>query len=318
MSVKNKVLPLIPNFMLKRRLPKSVVIETTNTCNLNCLFCQTSDETRKRGNMSLGDFKKIVDQLPKTIRNISMNFSGEPLLNRDVFKMVRYAHEKGINTYISTNATMLDRFKPREIFSSGLARMSVCMDGATKKTHEYYRRNSDFTKVKDNIKKLCDAKKELGARNPRITLQTLLMKRNESEIEKIIELSKELGVDELYLRKMSISNFLGREKMRFARENLPSEKYSMYMIENNKLVIKDRPGHCYAVFEPVILWNGDVTICCFDYNGDYSYGNVLRDGFMGVWNKMPRKDIINKKLGLCRRCELSSNIDFKRIRWDNE
>jgi len=76
MVVKN-YLPYIPKFLLKRKYPNSIVMETTNSCNLNCHFCPTSRETRKRGVMSLQNFKKIIDKFPHQIKQINMNFSGE-------------------------------------------------------------------------------------------------------------------------------------------------------------------------------------------------------------------------------------------------
>lgn len=306
-------LPYIPKYFLKRRYPNSVVVEVTNVCNLNCQFCLTSYETRKRGLMSYENFTKIVDKLPQQIRQINMNFSGEPLLNKDVFRMVKYAKQRGISTYISTNAALLNNFDFKEIFGSGLNDISVCLDGASKKTHEFYRRGSKFEVVKKNIKDFCDVKKRLNAKLPVITMQTLVTKRNEHEIPEIIELAKELGVDKLYLRKMSINNYEGEEKIEIAKKELPSDKYSMYRIEGDKVIIKNEPKYCYSIFDMVILWNGDVTTCCFDYDAQNVYGNILEDSFLTVWHKMPRDRIIREKFKLCKECEISSDIDYERI-----
>jgi len=227
--------------------------------------------------------------------------------------MVRYAKDKGISTYISTNATFLKDFKPEEIFDSGLDNISVCLDGASKRTHEFYRRGSKFEAVRKNIKNLCDAKKRLKAHLPVITMQTLVTKRNEHEIPKIIELAKKLGVDKLYLRKMAINNYEGEEKIELAKKELPSDRYSMYRIEGDNVIIKNKPRYCYSIFDMVILWNGDVTICCFDYDAQNVYGNILEESFLKIWNKMPRDRIIRREFKLCRDCEISSDIDYKRI-----
>ena len=317
-SLISNYLPYIPEFYLKRKHPNYIVIEVTNSCNLNCQFCLTSDETRERGLMSLENFKKIIDKLPPQIQQIDLDFSGEPLLNKDVFKMVKYAKQNGISTFISTNATFLDKFDPKEIIDSGLGKIAVCVDGASKETHEFYRRNSDFEQVKNNIKRLCSIKEMEKSRNPVITMQTLITKRNEHEIPKIEMLAKDLGVDKLYLRKMSISNYEGKSKLDAAKEELPSEKYSMYRIENDKVIILDEPKYCYAIFNLVVLWNGDVTTCCFDYDGENVYGNLLKSSFKDIWDKVPRKRIINRRFPLCDKCELSSDIDYKIIELNDD
>ena len=125
--------------------------------------------------------------------------------------MTAYAHEQGLYTMISTNATFLDKFGD-EIFDSGLDALIVCLDGASKLSHEFYRIGSNFEQVKSNIKKLCQRKKELKAKNPLINLQTLVTRRSEKEIPEVIAMAHELGVDILSLKTISMSSWLDLEK----------------------------------------------------------------------------------------------------------
>ena len=108
-----------------------IKIEPTNLCNLKCPLCPTNCAmSRARGDMSLVLFKKIIDSFEKDeIKKINLWNFGEPLLNKDIFEMVRYAAKKGIRVIISTNSTMLDKEIRKNILYSGLDTIIVCLDG---------------------------------------------------------------------------------------------------------------------------------------------------------------------------------------------
>jgi radical SAM protein with 4Fe4S-binding SPASM domain len=253
--------------------------------------------------MKLSDFKSIVDD--NNFRKIFFNFAGEPLLNKDIFKMVRYASDNGIWTMISTNSTMLHKYKCDEILSSGLDMLTVCVDGADKKTHETYRRGSDFDRIINNIRTLCEAKSEAGKDRPKIELQFIVMKHNEHQMNDIRRLGKQLGVDTVKFKTVNIGlSFNGAERRilidRFAPLN---EKYRRYYKD---YTLKHK-GICTWLRSSVIYWNGDVTLCCWDYDGKLVVGNVFEDGgFMKVYNsekyKRYRKKAIRREFSLCKKC----------------
>lgn len=58
----------------------------------------------------------------------------------------------------------------------------------------------------------------------------------------------------------------------------------------------------------VIDYKGDVLLCCNDYLGNVSFGNIASDSLLDIWNrdnfKRIRKDISRKifKLNICKKC----------------
>lgn len=309
-NILSLILPYLPWQFCDFGFSGRVIIEPTNVCNLRCPLCPTSKMKRQKGFLSLENFKKIIESIPG-LKSISMNFSGEPLLNKNIFKMVKYAEQKGIRTLISTNTVFLDKFK-NEALDSGLSSLIVCLDGATKETHERYRVGSDFESVKNNIKDFCQEKKKRKLKKPQVTLQFLVLKQNEGEIPKMIELAKELGVDNLDLKTLSLGSFVdSAKKLELTKEFLPSDKFSRYILRDGKLFIKSRPKLCQWLRQSVILWNGDVTLCCYDFEGALTIGNIFKDGgFKKIWKskkyRQYRKKIMNKELNLCKNCNLTS------------
>jgi len=300
------VLPHLPWQLCDFGFSGRIIIEPSNICNLRCPLCPVSGAKREKGFLSLENFKKIIDDIPK-IKSINFGWAGEPLLNKEVFKMVKYADLKGVRTIISTNTVLLNQYID-EVLNSGLTNLIVCLDGASKETHEKYRVGSDFESIKSNIKKLCEEKKRRKLKRPGVTLQSLVTKDNEKEMPAMIELAENLGVDELEFKTLSLGSSVGlAERIKRAKEFLPSDKLSRYDFKGEKLTIKSKPKLCSWLRQSVILWNGDVVPCCYDVEGDLTVGNIFKDGgFKKVWRsekyKRYRRKIIRREFTLCKNC----------------
>ncbi|MFH1575341.1 MAG: radical SAM protein [Candidatus Nealsonbacteria bacterium] len=312
------VLPYLPWRFCDFGFSGRIIIEPTNACNLRCPLCPVSSAKRGKGFLSLENFKKIIDDI-LDLKSINFGWSGEPLLNKELFEMVKCSSARGIKTIVSTNTVLLNE-RVDEILASGLDNLIVCLDGASKETHEKYRVGSNFESIKKNIAVFCGAKRERGLKKPYISLQCLLTKYNEHEIPQIIELAKSLGVQELSFKTLSLgSSVSAAEKIKRAEAFLPSGGFSRYNLKNGEQVLKSQPKLCSWLRQAVILWNGDVVPCCYDVEGTLAVGNVFSDGgFKKVRQsekyKKYRQKIIKKEFALCRNCgrveEYSQSVKF--------
>ena len=318
------LLPIWPQALYYFGFSGHVIIELTNSCNLRCKFCPTWQSMgREKGFMKFEDFKTIIDQNKNFIKNIDLNFAGEPLLHKDVFKMVKYATKNNITVLISTNTTTLQNFNYDEIFNSGLDNLVVCLDGTTKDVYAQHRQGGDFEQVLENIKVVTQEKNKRKAKLPWITLQFVVTKNNESQIPDVIKLAKEIGADSLNLKTLSLGSFFSLEKkLELSKEYLPkNNKYSRFELKDNKLSLKSRPKFCSWLRQTVIYWNGDVTLCCYDYNGDLVVGNLFKDGGLKKVLKSKkykefRKKAVLKQQKLCSSCNLTTEygktINFRK------
>lgn len=77
--------------------PIAAEIETTLVCNLGCIMCHRQELARERKvfNMTLDDFKYVIDSLP-SILQVKLQGMGEPLLTPNLCDMIRYAKSKSI------------------------------------------------------------------------------------------------------------------------------------------------------------------------------------------------------------------------------
>jgi radical SAM protein with 4Fe4S-binding SPASM domain len=288
---------------------KKLKIEPTNICNLKCPLCPTNNAmTRKKENMSFETFKKIIDNFEdQEIKKINLWNFGEPLMNPSLFKMIDYAKKRDIQIIVSTNSTFLDKKIRKNILSSKLDAIIVCLDGFDKESHEKYRVNSNFEEIVTNIGLLVNERNKFNSQL-KIRLQVLLTKENEKNIEKIKNIVKELGVDELSLKDVSLGTFTS-DKNNLAKEWIPDKKdASRY--KDSYLNIKRDEKCGWGNANGTILSNGDVTICCYDYNGDYKFTNVLRDNLKLFLQsdkmKEIREKISNREFDLCKKCQESN------------
>jgi MoaA/NifB/PqqE/SkfB family radical SAM enzyme len=67
--------------------------------------------------LSFNNFKRLLDS--GNFRYVGLHGWGEPLLNQQLFEMVKYAESKGVFTNLTTNGTLI-REKIDSIFDSGL------------------------------------------------------------------------------------------------------------------------------------------------------------------------------------------------------
>lgn len=270
--------------------PYKLYIDPSSICNLHCPLCPAGQrrEGRSRGVMKFETFKRIIDELSPYLYEISIHNWGEPLVNNDFFRMVRYAHDRKIKTVTSSNLNLLNEEKAEKIVRSGLDWLTVSIDGASPETYSKYRMGGDFNKVIENIKLIQKKKKELGRKNPIVNWQFLVMRQNEHEIEKARKMAKELGIEISF--DMMRADF-GKEIMEDDRTRIKNamsflplnEKYSRYDYKKmqRKIKIKTCP---FLWTQAAINWNGSVAPCCAVWEEKYDFGNINEQSFKKIWN----------------------------------
>jgi MoaA/NifB/PqqE/SkfB family radical SAM enzyme len=290
------------------------MIEPTTQCNLKCPLCPVPTHMHRPGiHMQQHTYRDVVDDIVGHARMIALWNFGEPFLNPEIFDMIRYAEDRNIAVRVSTNSTFLEDKDVENIFASNLSSIIVCLDGASKATHERYRIGSNFESVKAGIERLGHRRHALGRTKPFIRLQFLVFSYNESEIESMIDLAEAMRVDQLALKNVSLGSWVKEHlRGRMARKMLPKgEKYRKYRVDEERVELKIEDQTCSWAYENgVVLANGDVTTCCYDSNGDHVFANVHRDGglmkiLQSERTREVRAQIVSRELPLCGTCQYS-------------
>ncbi|MGH7319687.1 MAG: radical SAM/SPASM domain-containing protein [Candidatus Rokuibacteriota bacterium] len=293
---------------------RDFMVEPTTVCNLKCPLCPVPSHLhRPASHMPMHTYRDVIDDLAGYAESIDLWNFGEPFLNPEIFNMIKYAEDRGIRVRVSTNSTRLGEEDVAEVFRSELSSIIVCLDGASKETHERYRIGSEYEKVVEGISRLARRKRALARSRPFIRLQFLVFRYNEHEIDAIVELAEGIGVDQLALKNVSLGTWV-REHLRqkMARKLLPTnDKYRKYTLGEDTVELKIRDRVCSWAYENgIVLANGDVTTCCYDSGGKHVFANVHRDGGLtqiltGDKMKEIRQQIVTRELPLCQTCQYS-------------
>lgn len=156
-------------FPLKKKIdsyPPLLQIEPTSFCNYRCIFCfQTNKSFTKRSNGHMGHmhfdlFKDLVDEIQNKIEFINLASRGEPLVSKDIVKILKYTEGKFLGAKLNTNASILNEDKAHAILSSGVSTVVFSADAADKELYSKLRVNGNLDKVIKNIKKFNQIKEK--------------------------------------------------------------------------------------------------------------------------------------------------------------
>ncbi len=87
--------------------PRMVYIEVTNRCNLRCETCpRTYFDREPLKTLSYDEFVSIAEQFP-ALQRCALHGIGEPLLNRDLPRIIAYLKGRGVETLFNSNAALL-------------------------------------------------------------------------------------------------------------------------------------------------------------------------------------------------------------------
>ncbi len=100
--------------------------------------------------MSWELFTTIVDQVPNVAR-VVLHGVGEPMLVRDLPRMIRYLKARGTYVLFNTNGTLLTPRKRQELIDTGLDELRVSLDAAEAASFLKVRGKDLFDRIVRNV-----------------------------------------------------------------------------------------------------------------------------------------------------------------------
>jgi MoaA/NifB/PqqE/SkfB family radical SAM enzyme len=318
---------------LKRQLDKLVSptldwiqVEVTTHCNAACIYCPHTllrDRwTSKRMPMSL--FRKLIPFLKYTDM-VYLQGWGEPLLNNDIFEMIRICKNHGKRVGFTTNGMLLAEDAIRTLVDLDLDIIGISLAGVTAATHNQIRKGTDFNKLVDNLELLRAIKAETKTRSPQVHLAYLMLRSNFHELKEIIALAKKTEAQQVVASNLTlivdpklsaeaIFNDTGRTdyygitlekiKNKAARENIIFD-YHGPGLDNASLCCRENVRYACVInvegevvpcvlADPVLckrLKPGDDTVPSYIFKGQsyslsgLSFGNIQTESLTRIWNK---------------------------------
>lgn len=258
---------------------KKVYIEITNRCNLNCSFC--IHNKRKIKDLSVSEYKLIIDKIKDYTNEVYLHVLGEPLLHNNIQEFINYANDKKILVNITTNGILIDRIKNNH----NIHRLNVSL-------HSF--NNGDIERYLDNIFSYIDSVRDKTF----CSLRLWVSNKNTDYMLKYINNRYNSNVLSIHddMKVKVAPNLIIDTNHEFIWPDMNNNYYSEI-------------GTCKGLIQHIgILSDGTIIPCCLDSMGVINLGNIFRDDLDLVLSKPEVKNMIkgfkeNKKVcELCKHC----------------
>jgi len=184
------------------RLPVCVYLETTNRCNLLCTTCpRTYAELEPPADMSWALFTSIVDQIPHLERAV-LHGVGEPMLVKNLPKMVRYLKDRGTYVLFNTNGTVLNDRNGRALIDAGLDELRVSLDASNAASFLAIRGADFFKRILRNVRRFRELQVREGHEHPRVSAWLTGLKETIADLPAFVRVAADIGVKEVYLQRL--------------------------------------------------------------------------------------------------------------------
>ncbi len=244
--------------------PITLIIENTGKCNLKCPMCPRELGYYPPQDFDFQLFKDIIDEVSQKTELVFPWGGGEPLMNPDLCRMVRYCNDADIYTVVSTNATLLDERRGRELLESGLDNLIIAFDGTTPEVYEKYRKGAKFEKVRKNILRFLELKKRMKS-DLFVVMQMVRLPENNHQTRDFQKIWAIEGVDEVRIKEDEIV--------------IPE-------VALDERIHHERSRHpCYQLWHgpPTVNYKGDFFPCCHTWQSE-PIGNVSEESIFDLWN----------------------------------
>ncbi len=266
---------------------KAIAIENTTLCGADCIMCPRHDFEFKKECMPFDLFCRAVDESVNCgVEFINMCGFGDSAMDKNFINELRYIKETYPNVNIGTTSTChLIKDELLDAVCDYVDEIQVSMYGITPDTYESIHRGGlKYDKVKKNIDDLLDRDKR-----PSVVLEYLFMEENKRELDEWIRYY-EGKADRVDVWRLQ--NWAGW---------LPNED-------------RDRPfKKCFRISSLNGLYiraDGQVSMCCQDYNRRLTVGNVFYQHLSDILDSDEVKELQNmNEDGRIRDYSICANCD---------
>lgn len=185
--------------------PQTIVLETTNVCNLRCIHCPQGQGYPERPDyvaayMDWDVYTKAIDEIAQhKISLLRFSPAGEALVHPQFLDQMAYAKAKGATPIdLTTNGLTLDnqaiengqRIPDKTIADRlvelGIEVIDISLDAATKEAYERIRVRSKYHRVWSNVHRLLHLR-EIKQSPMKVMLSIIDQPEAKGEVEKFVE-----------------------------------------------------------------------------------------------------------------------------------
>jgi len=309
-------------------LPRRIVLELTNNCNLNCIMCGRNAAQFAAAQFNI-DWFYALEPLFDTVEEVTLMGWGEPTIHPNFVEMLHVINRHAARKYFCTNGMRLDTLTDA-IFENAVDVFAVSVDGALPETNNRIRRGSDLHKINESLKNIVRIKRAGNLIYPYINYVFCAMKSNLRELPAMVEMTAEVGLEELKVVYLTaFSGPLAREALLDCQGEV-AQAFDLAALRAQELGVllklpyvqgRDPAGDaphraCFSSYRDFFLGSDGFVRPCMSTPDKFFKFSPDTD-FMGLWNSEPyinhRKTVNSREMcGNCRKCYQSTHCNWNR------
>jgi len=293
-------------------VPRRVIVEPTNACNLACVYCGNKDMLRPATYLDLGVYEELLDQMVALgIPRLTLHTIGEPTLHPQVARMLAMAVERERCVMMSTNGTLLDEDLARAIVRASPDVINVSVDAADQDVLKVLRPGLKLERLLANLRTFRRIRDEEGRvraspqgpmRMPTISVTCVLTRFFTRAVERrFFDAFREL-VDDFEFHHANNHGDYVHEDPSAPRHMLPARL-------RDAIYGRIREA-CHFPWDALyLLSDGTISVCRFDFDARVKVGRFPEQGIAELWNCDAMRDLRRAHLAFdfegwsqCRDC----------------
>lgn len=266
-------------------------LHVTNRCNLRCQHCVYDSGILKMPDMTLDVVASLIPSLKEMGVDEVHITGGEPLLNRQIYEIIALLRKSGFIVRMQSNGMLFNQERILKLIDADLNQVLISVDGL-RNSHNIFRKDARSFDGAIEAVKLCLENKIFTRVN------TVLYQDNLEDIEGLLKLTCELGVDQhsfFYLAPIGRGKNLKDKLLSMSQWKGIYEKILDYAKQINFLhkIKAQNVYHGNNVGENaydicrrdncLIMANGDVYSCVFFVESQYKMGNIYERNLLDIW-----------------------------------
>lgn len=266
------------------------ILEINNSCNINCLMCNTRLATRKISLMDDQLLEEVVIKLKQVGCNtFSLHTIGDPLANPKLENVFKILSKHDAKASITTNGLLMHRYKDMlKNYMDVCSAVRFSIDGVTKETYEKIRAGGKWETLLESLDTAVNELKPIGFY---ITITMVVSNDNFHEIgDYIVKFRDYVDFPHLDL-SFGLINSLS-----------PDNSYFNEVKLFDKFIYKKNPCGFVSNPMPYVHVDGKVSVCCRDYDGSLQVGDLRSTEIKEILTK-------SDKLNQLKECHKTGKLD---------
>ena len=260
--------------------PRSVKIELTARCDLQCFFCASAMRLRDKRDMDWDFLKRLLAELRESgVEEIGLFYLGESFLYRRLSDAIATARDLGFPyIFLTTNGRMATPERIAACMDAGLHSLKFSFNWADAEQCKEITRVDAFDAAVRHIRAAREVRDRIEAESGhRCGLYASSIMYDGDQQARMAEAVKliEPYVDEHYWLPL------------YGQAGLTAGAHDTTPVAGNigRVGALRDPLPCWSLFtEGHVTYDGRLAACCFDHDGRFSMGDLIETPFMEAWH----------------------------------